>query len=105
RRLGGISAAVEEIWLDAALAPDLVAEHLVESLYLYYRETLDIWIQRVEDRIGMGAAPAWTTLFQGQMGLVDRISWDQTGRRVEVSRTWFDPSHVRYVSRQTWESM
>jgi len=98
RFLGDVLAAVEEIWLDAARAPALSAVDLVESLYLFYRETLGFWIARAEDRISLGQAPDWGGL-SGTVGMVDRLSWDQLGASVEVSRTWFDPERVRYVSR------
>ena len=37
RLLSGQPAAIEEIWLDAAHAPELRAEDLSQSLYLHYR--------------------------------------------------------------------
>lgn len=101
RRLSGKVAAVEEIWLDATLAPGLAKEDLVESLYLYYRDRLGFWVQRVEDRVGVGWAPDWSSALFGALGKVDRVSWDQLGRRVEVSRTWFDPDVARYISRMS----
>ncbi|KMW56485.1 putative transcriptional regulator of N-Acetylglucosamine utilization, GntR family [Candidatus Rhodobacter oscarellae] len=103
RHLGGAPAAVEEIWLDASACAALNAEDLSESLYLFYKNSLNIWIQRAEDRVGVGDAPNWARAhgFDGTMGLVDRVSWSQTGASVEASRTWFDPNTVRYVARLT----
>ena len=34
-------------------------EDLSDSLYLYYRKALGIWIVRAEDRVGVGEVPAW----------------------------------------------
>ncbi len=104
RRLNGVPAALEEIWLDASVAPKLRVNDLSESLYLFYRDALGFWISRVEDRIGTGTLPDWgrhllPVAINATAGLVDRISWDQNGRTVEVSQTWFDPAKVRYVSR------
>jgi len=103
RKLGGRPAAIEEIWLDAARSPRLEMKDLSESLYHFYKNGLGLWIRRVEDRIGTGAAPDWGGGLlpgaEGTLGVVDRVSWDQHGRNVEISRTWYDPGHVRYVSR------
>ena len=103
RHLGGQPAALEEIWLDASYKATLLAEELSESLYLFYKTKLGLWIQRVEDRIGVGRVPDWPEAaengFHGAMGLVDRISWDQSNQSAEVSRTWYDSEHIRYVSR------
>ncbi len=103
RRLGGQPAALEEIWLDASFAPALSAEDLSESLYLFYKDRLGLWVQRAEDRIGVAPTPNWGRgLIPGApdvMGHVDRISWTQKNETIEASRTWFDPTTVRYVSR------
>ncbi len=103
RKLGGKPAAIEEIWLDAICSPSLEAKDLSESLYHFYRTRLGLWIQKVEDRIGTDLVPGWGSgLLPGAtdpLGAVDRISWDQHGRNIEISRTWYDSRHVRYVSR------
>jgi GntR family transcriptional regulator len=104
RRLSGVAAAVEEIWLDAAYAAELRREDLLESLYLYYRTALGLWIQRAEDRVGVAPAPDWVpAAFPARpgtaLGYIERISFAQDNARAEVSRTWFDPARVRYVAR------
>lgn len=104
RLLSGQPAAVEEIWLDAAYAPELRAEDLSQSLYLHYRTRLGLWIARAEDRIGTGSvpdfAPSGFSLPPGAVaGHIQRISWGQDNQRAEVSETWFDPNVARYVSR------
>ncbi|MCG6902600.1 MAG: GntR family transcriptional regulator [Rhodobacter sp.] len=103
RRLNARPAAVEEIWLDGSFAPEIAAGELSESLYLFYQKKLGLWIQRAEDRIGTGAMPEWGSGLIPDapkvLGQVDRLSWDQSNQTVEFSRTWFDPEHVRYVSR------
>lgn len=104
RFLSGIPAAVEEIWLDGAYAPTIDPQDVSESLYLYYRHHLGLWIARVEDFVGQGPSPAWVPPdFAQQPGstlpLVTRISYAQDGTAAEASRTWFDPDTVRYVAR------
>ena len=104
RRLSGKVAALEEIWLDGGYVETIRAEDLSESLYLYYRTTLGLWIVRAEDRIGLDTVPDWAPeLFGRRAGepavQVMRISEAQDGKRAEVSRTWIDHSVAHYVSR------
>lgn len=104
RFLSGRPAAVEEIWLDGAYAATLTREALSESLYLFYRTQLNLWIARAEDEVGLGHVPAFAPdLFGQPVGApvphVRRISFDAEGRRAEVSRTWFDHDVARYVTR------
>ena len=104
RRLNGIPAAVEEIWLDGGYVEKLSREALSESLYLFYRTSLSLWISRAEDQVGLDHVPGWAPdAFGQQRGSpvphVLRISYDQNGERAEVSRTWFDHTIARYVAR------
>lgn len=107
RRLRYLDAdlvALEEIWLDASYRATITAEDLSESLYLYYRNALDLVISTVEDRISVGVIPEWAPArFQLQpgtaAGYIARISRTATGDPVEFSHTWFDPARARYVSR------
>ncbi|SIT14140.1 transcriptional regulator, GntR family [Roseivivax lentus] len=104
RRVGGIPAVLEEIWLDGDVTPELDRSEMSESLYLYYRDALGLVITRAEDRVGVGAVPAWVvpeaTLDPGSIaGFIERVSQDAGGAAVEYSRTWFDSRHVRYVAR------
>jgi GntR family transcriptional regulator len=104
RFLSGTVAAVEEIWLDASYIRQIAISDLSESLYLYYRVKLGLWIARAEDSIGMGPLPDWTPPeFPHPAGkdlpLITRISHDQEGRAAEASWTWYNPETVRYVAR------
>jgi GntR family transcriptional regulator len=104
RFLSGKVAALEEIWLDGDYVETIRAEDLSESLYLYYRTTLGLWIVRAEDRIGLDTVPDWAPENFGRRAgepavHVFRISEAQDGKRAEVSRTWIDHSVARYVSR------
>ncbi|GAB1584516.1 GntR family transcriptional regulator [Phyllobacterium phragmitis] len=104
RRLSGKPAALEEIWLDASYVEAIDMADLSESLYLYYRKKLGLWIVRAEDQVGLGNVPKWTPLIFGQpadapVPLVTRVSQARDGARAEVSRTWFDPEIARYVAR------
>lgn len=104
RYLSGQVAAVEEICLDGAETDRIAASDLSESLYLYYRQRLGIWISKAEDSIGQGPVPDWAPPefpYPGgtPLPLITRVSWAQDGRSVEASLTWFDPATVRYVAR------
>ncbi len=104
RYLSGQVAAVEEIWLDGAQTDKIGPEELSESLYFFYRQKLNLWIIRAEDRIGLGALPDWApTEFPYAPGSplphITRVSWAQDSVAVEASFTWFDPEKVAYVAR------
>ncbi|KKX33112.1 GntR family transcriptional regulator [Rhizobium sp. LC145] len=104
RRLSGQVAALEEIWLDGSYVEAIAPEDLSESLYLYYRKQLGLWIAMAEDSVGLDVVPDWAPPAFGQKAgapipHVLRISHAQDGAVAEVSRTWFDHSVARYVSR------
>lgn len=102
RMLNERPVALEEIWLDGSYANRLDKKALLESLYLYYKTGLGLWIARVEDRLSVDAFPDWATedfAAGGPAGFVERQGWAQDDRIAEVSRTWFDPDRARYVSR------
>ncbi|MEM0947329.1 MAG: GntR family transcriptional regulator [Pseudomonadota bacterium] len=104
RRLDGVPAALEEIWLDGDRAGVITPDDLSESLYYFYRQRLGFWIAHAEDRVSVAPAPDWATapflLEPGQnAGYVERLARDQDGHPVEFSRTWFDPGRARYVAR------
>jgi GntR family transcriptional regulator len=104
RFLSGQVAAVEEIWLDGDYVAHIAPDDLVESLYLYYRTRLGLWIARAEDSIGQAGVPDWApAAFPHPPGTplphITRVSWAQDGARAEVSRTWYDHITTRYVAR------
>jgi len=104
RRLGGVPAALEEIWLDGSRAETVTAADLSDSLYLFYRKRLGLWITRAEDRVGVGSVPDWGgDSFPPEpgsvCGYIERRAEAQDGETVEYSRTWFDADRVRYISR------
>lgn len=104
RFLGAQPAAVEEIWLDAGHAETITAADLSDSLYLYYREVLGLWITGYEDAVGLSPCPDWAPPEFGQppgapCGLVERQSRARDGSIAEVSRNWFDSNVARYVAR------
>ena len=104
RRLSGRPAALEEIWLDGSWVAAITRADLLESLYLYYRQTLGLVITRAEDRITVGSMPGWATVdglpaAGTPCGYIERVSTSSDGQPVEFSRTWYDAQSVRYVSR------
>lgn len=104
RRLSGQPVALEEIWLDGIHATALRPEIMSESLYLFYRQSLNLWITQVEDQVGLGRVPDWACapfpLAVGAVsGHVERRGWSSAGHLAEYSRTWFDTDKCRYISR------
>jgi GntR family transcriptional regulator len=104
RYLGGQPASVEEIWLDGSYADRLDTGQISQSLYLYYREALGLWITGFEDRVGVEKAPDWSPAAFGPgpgtlCGCVERHSYARDGGIAEVSRNWFDSDVARYVAR------
>ncbi len=104
RYLSGVLAAVEEIWLDGSHADRIAPEDLSESLYLFYRERLNLWIARAEDAIGQAPLPDWTPPeFPHPAGAplphITRLSRLGDGNCAEASWTWFNPETARYVAR------
>ncbi|MXQ06809.1 UTRA domain-containing protein [Alphaproteobacteria bacterium GH1-50] len=104
RHLSGTPAALEEIWLDGSWADHLSKADLSESLYLFYRQRLGLWISGAEDRIGLAPIPDWSdNRFPPRpgtlAGYIERFSRSQDGALAEYSRTWFDTGVARYVSR------
>lgn len=103
RRIGGVAAALEEIWLDAAHAAQLGPD-LPGALYHYYETALGLRIGAVTDAVGLGRAPAWAPAAfapgpGAPVGHVRRLASDQRGQPAEVSDTWFDTEKVRYMNR------
>lgn len=103
RFLNDAPVAVEEIWLDAGAGA--MEGAISDSLYWHYRTALDLWIERVEDRVSIRAAPDWSPpAFVPQpsrmTGFVERFGWASGHTApVEYSRTWFDPDRAVYVQR------
>ncbi|MFC7292604.1 GntR family transcriptional regulator [Hirschia litorea] len=104
RYLADKPIAVEEIWLDARFIDRIKKDDLVDSLYLFYKESLDLVISRIEDGVSVDAVPEWTVEEFGMKageaaGYIERIGWDQNGDPAEFSKTWFDPKLARFVMR------
>jgi len=104
RYLDDVPVEVEEIWLDARFTDRIVQDELSDSLYFYYKEKLKIVIASVTDNIGLSSVPDWAPnrfgLDVGEpCGLVERISYDQSGEAVEFSKNWFNHEVCRYTNR------
>ena len=104
RFLNGIPSVLEEIWLDGAYTNDISADDLSDSLYLYYKNDLKLWITRAEDEVSLNLVPDWSHqdfgIPAGQIsGFVERMSWSQDNQIAEYSRNWFDHTKARYGAR------
>ncbi|MCL3882215.1 GntR family transcriptional regulator [Marivita sp. GX14005] len=106
RRLNDVPAVLEEIWLDGSYTDRVDADALSESLYLYYREALGLWITRAEDRIGLSALPDWAPGSFGKRPgtacvCATRRSHAQDGAIAEMSLNWINTDVAAYVARIT----
>jgi GntR family transcriptional regulator len=104
RYLNDRPVALEEIWLDGRFAARVRASELVDSLYLFYKQSLGLVIARVTDQVSAGLAPDWSppefSLRPGDTaGYIERLSWGQDQAPAEFSRTWFHPELARYTIR------
>ena len=96
--------ALEEIWLDRRFSPDIRLSDISESLYVYYKESLDLIISRIEDKIGLHEVPKWApenfNMLPGESaGYIERVGWDQFDQPAEFSKTWFNPKIANYTNR------
>lgn len=104
RFLNSTPIAIEEIWLDADYGAHIDASQLLDSLYLFYKENLNLIISRVEDHVSVATVPAWAPPTFGMesgsvAGYIERTGWNQNGNPVEFSRNWFNPKLARYTMR------
>jgi GntR family transcriptional regulator len=104
RRLNGAPAVLEEIWLDGDQSAQINAEDLSESLYLFYRKSLNLWIAEAEDQLDLAKVPDWSPqMFGPPPGenclCAQRLSRSQRGAVVEFSLNWIDTKIARYVAR------
>ncbi len=104
RSLAGIPAVLEEIWLDASYAETLSTCSMSESLYLYYREKLDLWIAKAEDGLTVDPLPDWAPDSFGMAAkapalLVTRRSVSREGEIAEISHNWINTNVAKYVAR------
>jgi len=96
--------ALEEIWLDQRFGSDIRLSDISESLYVYYKNALNLTISRIEDKIGVQSVPDWAPdtfdMAPGSSaGFIERIGWDQFDLPAEYSKTWFNPKVANYISR------
>lgn len=106
RRLNGVPAVLEEIWLDGSYADTIDVVALRESLYLYYRESLGLWITKAVDQLDLAVVPDWGPdvfgIAAGQPCLrATRVSYGPDGAAAEMSWNWINTNVARYVARLT----
>ena len=99
RRLDDVWVAVEDIWVKTQVT--LQPDWLKPALYEMYRERLQLWVSRVEDRVGLQSPPAHVRqrIPTAQAAFVERFSFDHEDQLIEYSQTWFDASLCHYNAR------
>ena len=104
RALGDVQIGLEEIWLDSRFVDSLHVEEISESLYVFYKDALNLTISKIEDSLSAAPVPQWKphqfNMKKGDLaGYIERVSCDQFDKPAEFSKTWFNPKHARYVTR------
>ena len=102
RLLDDQPAALEEIWLDAAVVETVTTSDLSDSLYLFYRQRLGLTITRIEDRARIASAPIWgrsDLVLPNTINLIERRSWAADPHPIEFSRSYLHPDRAVYVAR------
>lgn len=104
RYLDDILIALEQIWLDRRFTNEMRITDVSESLYNYYKTSLNLVISRMEDKISFQAVPDWAPeefnlRAEAMAGYIERIGWDQFDQPAEFSKTWFNPDVCIYVNR------
>ncbi|QGG79262.1 GntR family transcriptional regulator [Litorivicinus lipolyticus] len=99
RRLDDTWVAVEDIWVRT---PDtLQLDWITPALYQMYRERLQLWVARVEDKVGLAPVPAHVGEYiePAHAAYVERFGLDHEGQLIEYSQTWFDSQVCHYNAR------
>lgn len=104
RYLNEIPCVLEEIWLDGSRVKRIAPREVSGSLYLFYRERLDLWIEHIKDTVSIAEVPDWKPdVFNPPIGAItgyfERTGFTREDEPVEHSRSWFDTASARYVAR------
>jgi len=81
RYLDDVLIALEQIWLDRRFTHELQISDVNESLYEFYKASLNLVVSRIEDKLSFQRLPDWPpgafNMEKGDMaGYIERISWD-----------------------------
>jgi GntR family transcriptional regulator len=104
RFLDNRPCVLEEIHLDSIKTDGLKFDNISQSIYLFYKNTLNLRITAAKDSATLLRVPVWSpkefTVMNGQETVcIERLAYDQVGAPVEFSRSWIDTNIARYTTR------
>ena len=104
RLLDNIPCVLEEIHLDAIKTDGLEFDNISQSIYLFYKDVLNLRITSAKDSATLLPVPVWSpkefkVMSHQETVCIERLAYDQVGAPVEFSRSWIDTSIARYMAR------
>jgi GntR family transcriptional regulator len=104
RLLDNVPCVLEEIHLDAIKTDGLEFDNISQSIYLFYKDVLNLRITSAKDSATLLPVPVWSpkefkVMSHQETVCIERLAYDQVGAPVEFSRSWIDTSIARYMAR------
>ena len=104
RFLDNLPCVLEEIHLDAMKVDGHKFDNISQSIYLFYKDILNLRITSARDSTTLLSVPVWSPKEFRIMNCqetvcIERLAYDQVGAPVEFSRSWIDTNIARYTAR------
>ena len=104
RLLDNIPCVLEEIHLDSIKTDGLEFDNISQSIYLFYKDILNLRITSAKDSATLLPVPVWSpkefkVMSHQETVCIERLAYYQVGSPVEFSRSWIDTSIARYMAR------
>ena len=104
RFLDNLPCVLEEIHLDAMKVDGHKFDNISQSIYLFYKDILNLRITSAKDSATLLPVPVWSPKEFKIMNCqetvcIERLAYDQVGAPVEFSRSWIDTNIARYTAR------
>ena len=95
---------LEEIHLDSMQTNGQRFDQISQSVYLFYKDILNLRIMSAKDSATLLPVPSWAPeefklAHDSETVCIERLANDQFGAPVEFSRSWIDTSIARYTTR------
>ena len=104
RFLDDLPCVLEEIYLDSIKTDGLKFNNISQSIYLFYKDILNLRITSAKDSSTLLPVPVWSpkefkVVNHQKTVCIERLAYDQVGAPVEFSRSWIDTNIARYTTR------
>ena len=102
--LDNLPCILEEIHLDSSKIDGYKFDKISQSIYLFYKDILNLRITSAKDSATILPVPVWSPAEFKIMNFkdtvcIERLACDQFGAPIEFSRSWIDTSIARYTAR------